>query len=682
MLIHSTCGPCAVELEEEDEKKLLLAACTHQINEFHTLHKHISSRSTNLPKDPIIGNPKLCSDSSDGWQTAVAKFKRNPLLVVVSPTKALEYNMEAKFKEANLSCLVIDADTLDAARASPLQNIWMNESKKASGLYYQEDVPGEYPKSLFTFALLKEIHTFTSKKGVYNFVRVLGHLTDNGFPHSVKNHYQVPAHLSYIHRIELSRDGNFGLQKKSKHDDPNDHNLAPHQGCFVDETKMGPYVKQIEEEDTPTTCSGFQAGKAQRYGKSRHLDLCHTVYALCYTWGAGIVSGESVEHPWSEHNQVGLSTRKMSAGGHHDTLNDFLSFWNWLKGAANVFLGRKLKEGLVGQERTTAYFRGLTALAGPDNVSNWEQMSTDAVIVGKGSSKKVESVYLLDQDADALYDSELRQRKILTTELEDSLSGGPLQGLARDLSTLLPTDDVDGSANDHPEDDLVGLPSDFTPEERSKYNLHLLAQQEQAMRLGRAYDLLAAIQEAAKHKAAFIQHKKDNARGQKDDLRAGVPIRMTEENCKRLAKTYHYNYTKLLLSGLDPLSVPPILTTSGVAQDAVAQDPKGKKRKRDDDSSESSKAKGPKPAPAVICRGLQLVDLSKDLVARDFQKARHLGDNEASWIWTTPIPAGVTEHDMTAWSLEGPRRALGQSQGSGTSGLERVKGNDSSDTGS
>ncbi|THH17939.1 hypothetical protein EUX98_g9037 [Antrodiella citrinella] len=710
----------------------------------------------------------------------------------------------------------------------------------------------EYPKSLFTFALLKEwhIHTLTSKKGAYDFVRALGHLTDNGFPHSVKNRYrefsmvsrvwrhlamvkrsgnfhglvlpgrdpalltvpcytcpwpgfnlpdkwkQVPAHLSYIYRIELGGDGNFGLQKKSKHDDPNDHSLAPHQGFFVDEVKMRPYLKQIEEED-PSNFSqrravGFRQGrlndlensdiltargmvdlqKGERFGHMdfafagalegledlailftydvaciyevnfrqrferqfphladtvkhvtmklprmhmlAHKELCHTVYALCYAWGAGIVSGESVEHPWSEHNQVGLSTREMSAGGRHDTLNDFLSFWNWLKvQQMSLFLGRKLKEGLIGQERTTAYFRGLTALAGPDNVSEWEQMSTDAVVVGTGSRKKVESVYLLDRNAvpstGKVY-SELCEQEITAaqdktnqaavgvppgaaqmiktaleiedqqcslrfraetaedsdTQVEDSLSGQRDRlgrslerlrkqqlDLAGDLSTLLPTDDVNGSSNDHPEDDLIGLPSDFTPEERSKYNLHLLARQELAMRLGRAYDLLAAVQEAVKHKAAFIQHKKDNARGQKDNLRAGVPIRMAEENCKRLAKTYNFNYAKLLvLSGPD-LIIPPIVATPGIAEDAVMQVPKGKKRKRDDDLS--SKASSPVlPAPAVTCRGLQLIDLSKDLVARDLQKARHLGDSkyEASWIWTTPIPAGATEHDMKAWSLE------------------------------
>ena len=48
-----------------------------------------------------------------------------------------------------------------------------------------------------------------------------------------------------------------------------------------------------------------------------HREVCQIVYALCYTWGAGLTHGETVEHPWAEHNQAGLSTREMSVGHRH-----------------------------------------------------------------------------------------------------------------------------------------------------------------------------------------------------------------------------------------------------------------------------------------------------------------------------------------------------------------------------
>lgn len=62
-----------------------------------------------------------------------------------------------------------------------------------------------------------------------------------------------------------------------------------------------------------------------------HKEACQTIYALCYSWGTGLTHGESVEHPWAEHNQAGLSTREMNAGHRHDALNAIHNFWNWRK---------------------------------------------------------------------------------------------------------------------------------------------------------------------------------------------------------------------------------------------------------------------------------------------------------------------------------------------------------------
>lgn len=62
-----------------------------------------------------------------------------------------------------------------------------------------------------------------------------------------------------------------------------------------------------------------------------HKEICQIVLALCYAWGAGLSHGESVEHPWAEHNQVGLSTREMSSGHRHDALNMIHNYWNWCK---------------------------------------------------------------------------------------------------------------------------------------------------------------------------------------------------------------------------------------------------------------------------------------------------------------------------------------------------------------
>lgn len=53
---------------------------------------------------------------------------------------------------------------------------------------------------------------------------------------------------SYIHACELGGDGNHGLQKKRKHDDPHDQSLAPGRGYFVDPVKMEQYLGEIDSE--------------------------------------------------------------------------------------------------------------------------------------------------------------------------------------------------------------------------------------------------------------------------------------------------------------------------------------------------------------------------------------------------------------------------------------------------
>lgn len=52
----------------------------------------------------------------------------------------------------------------------------------------------------------------------------------------------------YIHACELGGDGNHGLQKKRKRDDPEDVSLSEGKGYFVDPATMKLYLEGIEAE--------------------------------------------------------------------------------------------------------------------------------------------------------------------------------------------------------------------------------------------------------------------------------------------------------------------------------------------------------------------------------------------------------------------------------------------------
>ncbi|KAH9932516.1 uncharacterized protein B0H18DRAFT_871282, partial [Fomitopsis serialis] len=200
----------------------------------------------------------------------------------------------------------------------------------------------ERPESVFTFDVLRQwdIHFLTSKKGTYDYFEALRRLTDNSGTRKVKNRYrelnlagrlwqhltalkrsglhhnltlpnraasiavpcfacpwpgfnmppkwqETPADLSYIHGCELGGDGNHGLQKKRKHDDPADVSLCEGHGFFVDPTKMTSYLAEIEAEAAtqPETCSGFKVARAQRPGKFRNLEVSGVVAVICIRHG-------------------------------------------------------------------------------------------------------------------------------------------------------------------------------------------------------------------------------------------------------------------------------------------------------------------------------------------------------------------------------------------------------------
>ncbi|EPS93353.1 hypothetical protein FOMPIDRAFT_1136340, partial [Fomitopsis schrenkii] len=208
------------------------------------------------------------------------------------------------------------------------------------------------PESVFTFDLLRQwdLHFLTSKKSAYDFFEALYRLTDNTGTRAVKNCYrelniagrlwqhltavkragvhhglslpnrptsltvpclacpwpgfnmpanwkETPSELAYIHTCELGGDGNHGLQKKTKHDNPEDVSLSEGVGYFVDREKMKTCLDQVEIEPPvsfsgwplilrkPETCSGFKVGRAQRPGKFRNLDVSGVVAVICIRHG-------------------------------------------------------------------------------------------------------------------------------------------------------------------------------------------------------------------------------------------------------------------------------------------------------------------------------------------------------------------------------------------------------------
>ncbi|KAF8059256.1 hypothetical protein FPV67DRAFT_1675319 [Lyophyllum atratum] len=84
--------------------------------------------------------------------------------------------------------------------------------------------------------------------------------------------------------------------------------------------------------------------KVPKFHLPPHKPECHGPYSLNYTQGVGRTDGEGVERNWAWLNGAAPSTSQMGPGARHDTLDDFMSYWNYRR---TVDFGQTLLKNLV-----------------------------------------------------------------------------------------------------------------------------------------------------------------------------------------------------------------------------------------------------------------------------------------------------------------------------------------------
>jgi len=62
-----------------------------------------------------------------------------------------------------------------------------------------------------------------------------------------------------------------------------------------------------------------------------HNKKCHTTFSLNFLPGSGRTDGEGIERDWAIMNAAANSTKEMSEGSRHDTLDDLWGDWNYRK---------------------------------------------------------------------------------------------------------------------------------------------------------------------------------------------------------------------------------------------------------------------------------------------------------------------------------------------------------------
>lgn len=165
--------------------------------------------------------------------------------------------------------------------------------------------------------------------------------------------------------------------------------------------------------------------------------------------------------------------------------------------------------------------------------------------------------------------------------------------------------------------DILALPSDFSREERNEYELEELARYELILRIGQAFDQLELVRRAVQHRAAHIDSKKKNARGNKANNAAEKEIQDATKLARLLATRYNANFESIT-----------------VLRAADYND--------HEDTSPGAR--------------LRRIDLDKDLEIANLAAVRSLGDSKrtGSWIWevfySQDAVAGPAEDGVTTRS--------------------------------
>ncbi|KAG5635469.1 hypothetical protein H0H81_011142, partial [Sphagnurus paluster] len=308
-----------------------------------------------------------------------------------------------------------------------------------------------------------------------------------------------------------------------------------------------------------------------------HKDNCTYCFASIYIKHAGHFHGETTEHYWPECNQLGPQTRQMNNGHRQDTLIDHHSDWNWKK-VANIE-ATTLENDVAYAKRLflhkRAHFQGLSQLYA-DQVPTWDKMDRNSHV--KGPDKEVRCVYRHDQQKVPsqsaiyqflLYSEAHRKEKAdlnaaglgkvavflneglniarLQLELEALVKRNRLHPLEservqinadreklrtriskwRSLQKAQMTSigdqvlkqSVSKAFADAPESERLFLPSEFSPEERLKFDLITLARAEFQLREGAAFDALRSVRNIVKTLGTIGHEKKTQDYGQMRNTR-------------------------------------------------------------------------------------------------------------------------------------------------------------------
>ncbi|KAJ6526481.1 hypothetical protein DFH09DRAFT_1095195 [Mycena vulgaris] len=293
-----------------------------------------------------------------------------------------------------------------------------------------------------------------------------------------------------------------------------------------------------------------------------HIERCQMEWNLNWLSYVVFTIGEMIETGWAEHNLTAGSTKEMNDGHRHDVVDDTSNNWNWDKMIAIAASLVRLYRLAVAERRSrTANFEAVDSIQRnkvPEAVAKWEKMDVRPGMVNGKFCSVFQATFKNGPPMHAAAYEKLLKAE-LAAEANDLSSRDGDVGLIdygllaeRDrahlkrLKALSAGPDVVRAAQDAP----LFFPSQFNETMRAEMRLEALAQVENALREGQAYDALSALRTAIRTYNFNLALKKDMIHGVGSNTRAQNFLKTLSNDIQEAGDAYRRARVALVALGL------------------------------------------------------------------------------------------------------------------------------------
>ncbi|KAJ3738275.1 hypothetical protein EV360DRAFT_58245, partial [Lentinula raphanica] len=434
-----------------------------------------------------------------------------------------------------------------------------------------------------------------------------------------------------------------------------------------------------------------------------HHEGCDYLYCYMYKMCMGHFHGETAEYGWAIFNAIGPSVLQMSNGHRIDTLIMHYGDWNWRKvvGLARQLL-KDLNDAKVKYIEKRDFFAGLCLLF-ESHVLEWNSMDRSPCVDPK-SKRSVVSIYSHNNQKaptlKAIVDKEMSSSDTISVSSGDVklsavvawlVEGLRLFQLQNRISKMARTctnpppkslstqrsklgADIDAwrklqkrymscissrlsqePDKQHPEEQCLLLPSDFTASERRTLRLLPLATKQVQMLEAALGETISNLQTTVKNLSSAFERKIKDARGQDANTKSITGIRKIESKRNDLMGDYNlFRGALKALDNLDEVKWPPLELKDTFRKSTEQRRTPGDSRVLEGNLWGMTSAGHSSSVARAASRSISGYDVVEGLCegpGEESMSTVNVLNYSDGWIWSTGRMKNMSMQEIEQWEL-------------------------------